>query len=201
MSYAALLQCTPSCSAALLLTTSRVPCLSQLQQDIRCRLKEDWQLVLEMESSAAGATTLHRLCPQTKWQVFREICVVLESNEYKTTQEVLSVIEAWFPRLAFSANIEDQFSSMEDIVKRGNRSQMNSMPNLCATAVRSLYHKLLDGPGQAKSVKLTDADWEGSTVRGLKQKLFQPDTFTGSNPSSTVVVCCELHTAANIRTY
>ena len=179
-SYACYLQSTPGCSATLLLTTSTMPNLEKIQAGVVKRILDDWSTVLHMESSAASSKLLHQMCPHVRWQVYREVCVVLEQSGGQLNEHVRQVVMAWFPRLSFSANVEDQFASLEDSVKRGNKSQMSSIANLSACAVRSLYHRMLDGEKQARSVKLGDNDWEGCSVRGLKQRLFSPDTFTGS---------------------
>ena len=143
-----------------------------------------------MEASASSAKLLHQLCPHSLWQVFREVCCALENSSGQVSELVQQVVQAWFPMLSFSANIEDQFASLEDSVKRGNKSQMSSIANLSTVAVRSLYHGMLDGDNQASSVKLTDGDFQGCSIRGLKAKLFQADTFTGSCSCETLSMFC-----------
>ena len=189
-SYATYLRSTPASAACLLLTDSHVPNLQAIQQRILKQISDDWNMVVLMESKPSSAKALHKLCPHVLWQVFREVCVVVETSSSTLTSEVASVAEAWYPRLSFSANIEEQFNSMEDRVTRGNRAHTASLPNLSATAVRSISHKMLDSPGQASSVKLQDADWEGPSVRALKPKLFSPETFTGRLSARFYACCC-----------
>ena len=179
-SYMCYLQSTPGVCASLLLTASSLPNVEKIQREAVRRIESDWATVLAMEASASSAKLLHQLCPQSLWQVFREVCCALEESSGQVSHVVRQVVQAWFPLLSFSANIEDQFASLEDSVKRGNKSQMSSIANLSTVAVRSLYHGMLDGEHQASSVKLTDGDFQGCSIRGLKAKLFQADTFTGS---------------------
>ena len=180
-SYALHLRCVPACGASLLfLETSWVPDLPGIHAKVLQAFKEEWEVVMEMEASASTSKLLHRLAPHVLWQVYRELACFLEQCSWQIVPEARNLIESWFPKLSFSANIEEQFNQMQDACKRGNKSQAAPMSNLSAVAVRSLSHGLLDGDGQAPSIKLADTDWEGSSIRGLKQKIFQPETFTGS---------------------
>ncbi|CAE6956521.1 unnamed protein product [Symbiodinium sp. CCMP2592] len=180
-SYQLYLTAAPASSACLLLEEStEVSDLEAVQSKVLQALKFEWATVLSMEASKNTADLLHKLCPHVKWQVYRETLVGLESDGFHLTQTVRDLVMAWFPRLSFSANVEEQFSCMQDSVKRGSKGGTAGITNLSTVGVKALYSKMLDGPGQAASVKLQDCDWEGTTVRALKQKLFQPETFTGS---------------------
>ena len=76
---------------------------------------------------------------------------------------------------------------MQDNVRRGSKGGAAGITNLSTVGVKALYAKMLDGDGQATSVKLQDTDWEGTTVRALKQKLFQPESFTGrATPANSI---------------
>ncbi|OLP72915.1 hypothetical protein AK812_SmicGene48034 [Symbiodinium microadriaticum] len=179
-SYQLYLTSAPASSAGLLLTESaRVPSLNDVQSQILQTLELEWATVLSMESRTSSAELLHKLCPHVLWQVYRETLVGLEAEQFKLTQAVRDLVVAYYPRLSFSANVEEQFASMQDAVRRGSKGGTAGITNLSTVGIKALYSKLLDGPDQATSVKLQDSDWEGTTVRGLKQKLFQPETFTG----------------------
>ena len=187
-SYQLYLTAAPACSSCLLLKQStEVPDLADVQAKVLQALEFEWATVLSMEQNKNTADLLHRLCPHVRWQVYRETMVCLETDAFKVTQNVRDLVMAWYPRLSFSANIEDQFAAMQDNVRRGSKGGAAGITNLNTVGVKALYAKMLDGDGQATSVKLQDTDWEGTTVRALKQKLFQPESFTGrATPANSI---------------
>ncbi|CAE7037809.1 unnamed protein product, partial [Symbiodinium sp. CCMP2456] len=166
-SYQLYLRAAPASSACLLLTEStKVPDLEAVQATVLQALEFEWATVLSMEQNKVTADLLHKLCPHVLWQVYRETLVGLETDGFKLSQTVRDLVMGWFPRLSFSANIEDQFAAMQDNVRRGSKGGSAGITNLSTVGVKALYAKMLDGDGQATSVRLQDNDWEGTTVRG-----------------------------------
>ena len=82
---------------------------------------------------------------------------------------------------------------MQDTVCCGSKRGSAGITNLSTVGVEALYSKMLDGDGQATSVKLQDSDWEETTVRGLKQKLLQPETFTAKATPANGVSPLEIY--------
>ena len=54
------------------------------------------------------------------------------------------------------------------------------MTNLQAVQIRAYGHKIVGQEKQARGISLTGTDFEDCEIRGLRPKLFQPATFTGS---------------------
>ncbi|CAE7225019.1 unnamed protein product [Symbiodinium sp. CCMP2592] len=181
-SYQLYLSSAPASSACLSLKESAtVPDVKAVQARVLTDMENEWATVLNMEQQKSTGELLHKLCPHVLWQVYRESMVAVEADAFKLTQTVRDLVLGWYPRLSFSANVEDQFAAMQDSVRRGSKGGSAGITNLNTVGVKALYSKLLDGDNQATSVKLQDSDWEGTTVRALKQKLFQPESFTGSS--------------------
>ena len=174
-----------SCAGLLARDCSKVADLDRTKADILQSLKEEWLIVLHLESSSAGAACLDKFCAYTKWQCYRELLVGLHEADFKMDATARSIISSWFPMLTQSANIEEQFATVQDTVKRGCKNGKASMTALSSIAVKAVYQKLTDKEDQAPSVRLVDRDWEGASVRGIKQKIYCPETFNGSTLANT----------------
>ncbi|CAE7299579.1 unnamed protein product, partial [Symbiodinium sp. KB8] len=143
-SYQLYLTAAPACSSCLLLKEStEVPDLEAVQAKVLQALEFEWATVLSMEQNKNTADLLHKLCPHVRWQVYRETMVGLETDAFKVTQTVRDLVMAWYPRLSFSANIEDQFAAMQDSVRRGSKGGAAGITNLNTVGVKALYAKML----------------------------------------------------------
>ncbi|CAE7566035.1 unnamed protein product [Symbiodinium sp. CCMP2592] len=161
-----LLSAPGSCAGLLARDSSRVRDLDRTKTDILLSLKKEWSVVLELESSSAGAACLDKLCSYTKWQCYRELLVALHEADFKMDDTARSLVSSWFPMLTQSANIEEQFATIQDSVKRSCKNGKASMTALSSIAVKAVYHKLTDKEEQAPAVHLVDRDWEGASIRG-----------------------------------
>ena len=178
--YSSSLQVCPVLCAGLACPSSSRFDVETVKAAILTELQMEWELVLSSETEPHTATVLHRTCAQTKWQCYRELMTVLEMDDWKLSDRSLSLIQAWLPALNSSANIEDIFNSMADSISRSTKTDMASMTSLQAVQIRAYQQKLVGLPTQPKGVQLTGTDFEGHEIRGLKPKLFQPASFTGS---------------------
>ena len=178
-SYSLHLLSAPANAASLLVDAYEGHDVNALHCKVLLDMKQEWSLVLAMERHKELSRLLQAHCPYVRYQCYREIMSTAEKGNFKLTTELKDVIGAWFPRLTQSANVEDVFNSLQDAVKRSTRTDCGSMANLSAVAVRSCYNKLSDGEGQGFSVRLEDSDFEGSLVRGLKARIFSPESCHG----------------------
>ena len=131
-----------SCAGLLARDCSKVADLDRTKADILQSLKEEWLIVLHLESSSAGAACLDKFCAYTKWQCYRELLVGLHEADFKMDATARSIISSWFPMLTQSANIEEQFATVQDTVKRGCKNGKASMTALSSIAVKAVYHVL-----------------------------------------------------------
>ena len=195
LQYQSPLLCAPNAFACLACTKSERYDLHDVQTKVLKALKTEWEMLLCLEQDAEGSVLLHRLCPQTTWQSYRELMVTFERESWQLTPWSVDMVLAWFPQVNCSSNIEDSFNTMQDACNRGGKSGVSSMANLQALHIRSVTQKMTGKSFQPASVELTTEDWEGPEVRGLKPKMFQPSTFQGSSSEEGVVVhpiCCRL---------
>ena len=134
-------------------------------------------MVIRLEAKACTQKLLADLCPHTLWQPYRELFSTLEMAAFQLSEDFLGLVQAYFPLLTQSANIEDVYSAMQDSVKRGTKAEKASASNLSAVAVRSLSQRLCNGEQKPTAVTLNDQDFVGREVRCLKTKLWTPDAF------------------------
>ena len=181
LQYASLLQSSPHCAGGLLYE-DHTDVEQQWNREILNRMKEEWSLVLQMESCTASASTLATFCPQTRHQVYREVQGALETTNYQVTAGVTSILRAWFPRASSSSLVEDVFSSMQDSIKRGSKRETACLPGLQAVAVRSTMQRCRPEPGttKLKAVELESADYEGNEVRNLRANIWKPESSPNS---------------------
>ena len=172
--------CAPLCFAALADHSSTEYDVCQMQERVLESLKQEWELVLCMESDAQSAPLLRKLCPHTLWQSYREQMVVLEAEGWTRSKRFLEMCLAYAPPITSSANIEDSFASIQDAVNRSGKSDLGSLANIQAVHLRGCVQKMTGLPHQGRSVALNAADFEGPEIRGLRAKLFQPTSFSGS---------------------
>ncbi|CAE6921500.1 unnamed protein product [Symbiodinium sp. CCMP2456] len=165
--YRLYLKSCPAVMAALLCEEpfEEVPDVAAVKSSIMQEVRQEWQVVLEMEASDQLGPLLKKHCPHTDWQCYREAMTAVEAAQYTTTPFCRSVLRAWFPSFTQSANVEEQFGCMQDALKRGTKSQKGSMTTLSSLAVKALNQKVLQ-EGQAEPVTLTAKDWEGPMTRG-----------------------------------
>ena len=181
--YASPLRVSPLAFAALACPSSQRFDVEKVKEEVLIELQKEWELVLSSESEASTASCLHKTSPQTKWQSYRELMTLLELSEWKVTNKMLAMVEAWIPRLNSSANIEDIFCTMVDCISRSTKTDLASMSNLQAVHIRAYQQKLVGQDHQARGISLTGTDFEGCEIRGLRTKLFQPRTKRISNKS------------------
>ena len=177
--YSISLQMAPQSAACLLSTSIGRPENKQVEAEVLKALQCEWSVVLECEQTKNSARKLMEHCPYTLTQAYREILTGLESSDWKCQGAAKDVVQAWFPCVNGSRNIEDLFSNMADSVSRSSKRDCGSLANLQAVTIRALSSKC-DGPQQAAGVHLEAADYEGATVRGIKRSCWSP----ASCPSS-----------------
>ena len=181
MQYASLLQCAPHCAGGLLCLDNESGSNDGIKRILE-QMREEWIVVLTMESSTGSAATLNTFCPHTKHQVYRELQGALESTGYKITQDVRDLATAWFPMACSSSLVEDVFASMADSVKRGSKRETASLAGLQAVAVRSTIQRCNrdDDSEKLTAVHLESADHEGNEVRGLRSNIWRPESAPSS---------------------
>lgn len=179
--YGLYLQSSPAKVAGLLASDDSVPNAANEKQKLCKELQEEWQLVLDLEAATDTAVLKKQHCSYTEHQVYRELMTQLEVHGWKSCPAVHDLIRSWYPPLAFSANCETCFNALEDDIKRGQKSQGLSLTGLQALAIRSVQNRLLSADNTASKITLADADWEGNEVRGLKAKMFHPDSHKMSS--------------------
>ena len=189
--YGVYLQATPTCCGSLLAGRSEKD-QSELQERILARMKEEWHMVITMESSSTNAALLASWCPFTKHQWYREIHTALEASSYKVTDFVCSILRAWFPVISSSSLVEDVFAGMQDTVKRSTKRETASLTGLQASAIRNTMLKCHDTPeeGRIKGVELQSVDHEGLEVRGLRSGIWRPESAPNSLYLATVFPMC-----------
>ena len=181
MQYASLLQCAPHCAGGLLCIENETGSDEAVKRILQ-QMREEWMVVLTMESGTPSAATLNTFCPHTKHQVYRELQGALESTGYKITQDVRDLVTAWFPMACSSSLVEDVFASMADSVKRGSKRETASLAGLQAVAVRSTMQRCKrdDDGEKLTAVHLESADHEGNEVRGLRSNIWRPESAPNS---------------------
>ncbi|CAE7672747.1 unnamed protein product [Symbiodinium sp. CCMP2456] len=181
LEYVLYLRCSPAKAAALLSTvedeTTKATVLQAMQQE--------WQVVLALEDTPAGASLLRQHCGFCAFQHYREVMTVYEKNAWKVTEETTALTSAWYPQLAWSASLESVFGDLQDATKRSGRSDCGSLPNLFAVGVRSLQNRLTVQDGSASPVKLQANDWTGTQAISVSSKNVMVDNILKPFPSTT----------------
>lgn len=196
LQYQSPLLCAPNAFACLACSKSERYDVQDLQKKVLKTLKAEWEMLLCLEQDAEGSVLVHRLCPQTRWQSYRELMVTFERESWKVTPWSVDMVLSWFPQVNCSSNVEDSFNSMADACSRAGKNGLASMANLQALHIRSVNQKMTGKSFQPSAVELETEDWEGAEVRGLRPKMFQPSTFAGSSSEEGVIVppmCCTLY--------
>ena len=173
--YALYLESFPCASACLCAPN----CPEHLKESVLEKARLEWSAVQFLESRCASLKALHSHCLHVTFQCYRELMVLLEREGYKATDVVLSTVSSWFPEFSQSANLESIFREMEAAVKRGGCPQ-DSLANLSCVAVRAMERRICCGPDSVDTVTLEESDWAGKSVRGLKEKMWNPATAVPS---------------------
>ena len=183
--------CCPYSCAALVNPTSERCDNAEVARQVRNACQQEFEMVLSMEGDEEASNLLGRLCPQTRWQAYRELLTTMEEADWNATTRVQHLIESWLPRVSASANVEDCFNSMQQAVKK-TRGDSLSLPNLQAVHLRASNRNMTGGNMQGRGIELSAHDYEGPEVRGLKSKLFQPTSYTGSDLHECSELLCLL---------
>ena len=162
------------CRAAALISAQ---CSEDEKKKCLEEAKEEWRIVCELEASPATKVWLHQSCLFVSWQVYRELMATFESNNWTMSSDIEAALRAWYPAWTQSANIESMFREMECSLRKSGCGK-DSLPNLGAVAIRALERRVCCGEDSPRPVKLNDADWSGKTVRGLKNRMFNPAACT-----------------------
>ena len=180
--------CAPMACAALATEKSDRFETQVVAEAVMSSLQTEWDLILSMESEKESAELLHRCCPHVLHQVYRELMVTLEEERFSQTPRSLAMILAYMPSIINSSNIEQCFNTMADCIARSGKSDLGSMANLQAVHIRACAQKVCGHDGQGRAVVLDTCDWEGHEIRGLRPKLWQPQTFAGSLLSVSLII-------------
>ena len=173
--YSLKLQHAPDMFAALI-----APGISEsLFQKLASQLLEEWRLVLDMESHKDSSEALASLCPYTRFQPYRDLCTCLEMYEdcksEEARQALTEMASCYFPRIAYSSNVEQVFSHIQDSVNRAQKPDMGSFSNLMAVSLRALEHRVCSNSSM-EHIRIQPEDWEGKATRALKQKIWHPSS-------------------------
>ncbi|CAE7392444.1 unnamed protein product, partial [Symbiodinium microadriaticum] len=164
------LRSSPSKAAALIAPESQ----PETKRLILSQMKAEWEMILRLEKSPATAAELHEHCRYVSYQCFREVMAGWERHQWKEHPEALSLTLSWFPEVAWSSNIESLFKEMTAAVKRSGQSDVGSLPNLMAVAIRGLHRRLCIGEDTPTPLSLEKGDWCGAQVPALRPKIFNP---------------------------
>ena len=148
-------------------------CTDDLKEDVFKRARAEWEVVQLLESRTESMKLLHTHCLHVKFQTYRELMIVMERENYVSSDLVTSTVAAWFPAFSQSSNLESIFREMEAAVKRGGCPQ-ESLANLSCVAVRALDRRICAHDDSVGTVSLSEADWAGKSVRGLKERMWNP---------------------------
>ena len=121
----------PARIACLALQDSDMPDMVSIQSQVLEKCRQEWAIVLSLEKISHGSKLLQEWCPYTRFQVYRELMVSLESRKWQLDPDVKDRIRSYFPRWGCSANAEDVFNAMGDAVARSGKSDIGSLNNIC----------------------------------------------------------------------
>ena len=173
--YSLKLTCAPDMFAALL-----APGLTdQVFKALTEQLLREWQLVVSMESEKASSDLLALLCPYTRFQPYRDLCSCLEifmtNHTPDTKASLLDMVAAYFPKFAYSSNVEQLFSHVQDSVNRSQKPDLGSMSNIMAVALRAVDQRL-SPKSDLEHIQLLAEDWDGKATRALKHRMWTPSS-------------------------
>ena len=177
--YSLYLQSSPGQEAALLLQTPDFPRLSSTQQEILDRMRETWQMILELEEGEETNPMLKACCGHTRFFSFRETMTLMEEEGWEMNARTRALLHAWHPGLSMSANIEQIFNRMEDCAKRSSKNAGSCLPNLQCLAIRSVMHQVTRGERGCKGVNLETEDFEGKQIRNIRPSVWRPESLVG----------------------
>ena len=180
-SYGQYLQSSPHCLAALLAS----PANPATSESILNRMKQEWDTVLSLESQKETRMSLHRLCPQVQWQIYRELHCALAAKQYKPDRDFLNLLAAWFPRVTGSSNIEQIFQSMERSLRQCGCTGGPSLPSLMSVGIRCTQRRLCEN-SRVETIHLQHEDYEGPEVRCLKDKIWRPSNAAPSDSTKPI---------------
>ncbi|CAE7232876.1 unnamed protein product [Symbiodinium necroappetens] len=164
------LRSSPSKAAALIAPDSQ----PETKRLILSQMKAEWEMILRLEKSPAKAAELHEHCRYVGYQAYRELLAGWEKHQWKEHPEALSLTLSYFPEVAWSSNIESLFKEMTTAVKRSGQSDVGSLPNLMAVAIRGLHRRLCIGEDTPTPLSLEKGDWTGPQASFLRPKIFNP---------------------------
>ena len=148
-------------------------CPDHLKDEVLKAARCEWEVVQLLEGRPDSQKLLHTHCLHVKFQTYRELMVVMERENWTCSDLVASTAGAWFPAFSQSSNLESIFREMEAAVKKGGCPQ-DSLANLACVAVRALDRRICAGTDSVKTVSLSETDWAGKSVRGLKERMWSP---------------------------
>ena len=177
LQYSSHLQASPHV-AECLLTETKYYVDQGLIKSVLGRMREEWELVIEMEGSTSTACLLSMYCPYTKHQLYREVHGALECSNWEMSDFTSKILRAWFPVISSSSLVEDVFANMADTVKRSTKRETASLAGLQAAAVRATSSRCRqdEDTTKVKGVKLQPEDHEGVEVRGLRAGIWRPES-------------------------
>ena len=178
--YALYLKSFPNRAAALLAVDGQDESMKKIEADILLDMCREWHFVTRMEEDSELNKSLKKLCPYTRFASYRELMYGLQASGFRMNEDVRSLISAWYPRMAFSCNIETMFNHMEDCIKRATKTNKASMANMQALSIRAFSNRICKNEHAARTVSLLPEDFEGKEVRCIKPKVWRPDNFSGS---------------------
>ena len=135
--------------------------------------KQEWEVICNMEASTGTRTWLHSHCLYTTFQCYREFFLVCEKHNFHFSEQIRDAALAWNPPFGQSANLESIFREMEACIRKTGCAH-DSLPNLGCVAARALERRIAVDNEGPKMVRLSENDWCGKTVRGLKHRMFNP---------------------------
>ena len=173
LEYALYLRSFPCTCAQLVLEE----CSSEDKKKVLAAAKEEWDIIVRMEARPASRTWLHQNCLHVTFQAYRELMLVLERHNFEMCSSIAQAVQAWFPGFSQSANLENIFREMEMCLRKTGFAQ-DSMPNLGCVAIRALQRRICTDTSSPTTIKLSEHDWSGRTVRGLKHRMFNPSSIS-----------------------
>ena len=172
LEYFLYLRSSPSKAAALIAPESE----PEIKRLILSQMKAEWEMILRLEKSPANGAELHEHCRHVCYQCYRELMGAWEQHQWKEHPEAQSLTLSWYPEVAWSSNIESLFKEMTAAVTRSGQSDVGSLPNLMAVAIRGLHRRLCVGENTPTALALEKEDWCGAQAPALKPKIFNPSS-------------------------
>ncbi|CAE7741926.1 unnamed protein product [Symbiodinium sp. CCMP2456] len=147
-------------------------CSAEATQETRNEIlkaaHEEYEMIREIEATAAGSSVLKQHSLHTTFQVYREILATMAMHQFNDCKAIEDIVQAWYPKWGQSSCLEQVFRELEQATKRVGHVE-NSMPNLTCVAVRALGRRVCGGEDTPATPSLSEKDWEGQVVRNLKE--------------------------------